>query len=348
MDWQFPRSTYSIGLMCAEAARHGMSVEACLAGTGVMPTALEDPSAEVLPQQEVTVAANILRQLGTQPGIALDIGRRFHISVYGVLAFALSSCATLREVIALGSRYSNLAFSLIDKQYEERRGEFHIVFGVDHLPAPLQQFLLDRDISALMNILVELFGRSLPIKRLEFRGPRPAHADLYRERLGLEPEFGAARNAVITDSTALDVPMPQADPRALRYWVTQLQELLERKKARGGTSGKVRDILLRQPGVAPDMEAAAAELRTTSRSLRRQLEAEGTSFRDLVDEVRQTLAQELLSTAQLNVDEVAVRLGYTDVSSFTNAFKRWTGMPPRDWRKNRQQRARPSMVADPG
>lgn len=346
MDWHFPRSPYSVGLMCAEAAEHGMSVDQCLANTGIEPAALEDPGAEVFPRQEVMVAANILRQLGAQPGIALDIGRRFHISVYGVLAFALSSCATLRELIALGMRYSNLAFSLTDRHYEERRGELHIIFDVDHLPAPLHQFLLDRDLAALLNIAIELFARPLPILQLQFRGPRPAHADLYRERLGVEPEFGAAQTALVVERAVLDLPLPQADPRALRYWETQLKDLLSKRKTRAGVAGKVRDILLRQPDVAPDMEAAATELRTTSRSLRRQLEAEGTSFRDLVDEVRQTLAEELLSAAQLNVDEVAIRLGYTDVSSFTNAFKRWTGLPPRDWRKTRQHRALPRMADD--
>jgi len=71
------------------------------------------------------------------------------------------------------------------------------------------------------------------------------------------------------------------------------------------------------------MDQVAAELRVTSRTLRRRLQAEGSSYRGLLDELRQTLAEELMGTAGLKVDEVAVRLGYSEAASFLHARKRW-------------------------
>ena len=97
MDWQFPRSSYSVGLMCSAAVEYGLSLEQSLAGSGIDPSALNDQAAEIYPEQELAVIANIVRHLDQVPAIGLMMGSRIHMSVYGVLAFALSSCATGRE-----------------------------------------------------------------------------------------------------------------------------------------------------------------------------------------------------------------------------------------------------------
>ncbi len=335
MDWHFPRSVYSIGLMCSAAAERGVAVEHVLAGSGISSSALSDPSTEVLPRQELIVISNIAEQIGDQDGIGLEIGAPFHISAYGVLAFALASCSTLRELIDLGNRYSQLAFALTDRCYEENSGKMHIIFQDNHLPEAIRSIVVERDLAALVNIGTELFFLPLPIETLSLRQPQPAYAELFLQHLGVEPTFGAAQNAIIVDAEVLDLPLPQANPQALQYWDTQLQAILRGKQERTGTAGKVRTILSRNPGVAPDMEAIGAELCTTSRNLRRQLAAEGTSFRALVDEFREALAEELLTTARLTVEQVAERLGYSEASSFTNAFRRWKGMPPQEWRSGK-------------
>ncbi|HWY24966.1 MAG TPA: helix-turn-helix domain-containing protein, partial [Nevskia sp.] len=237
-------------------------------------------------------------------------------------------------------------FSLTDKRFEEYGDEFRIHFDDQHIPVALRRFVLERDLAGLFNVQLELFSKPLPFRRLQFKLERPGYADRFEKSLGVRPEFGAEQTILIADGSTLDLPLPQANRHALRYWETQLQELLAKKAARAGIAGKVRTILLRSPGDAPDMEKIAAELCTTSRHLRRLLTAEGTSFRALVDEVRETMAEELLSSARLTVEQVADRLGYNEVSSFTNAFKRWKGMPPRDWR-NANQRSVPGQIYAP-
>ncbi|MGH8461222.1 MAG: AraC family transcriptional regulator [Stenotrophobium sp.] len=332
MDWQFPRSIYSVSLMCSAAEEHGLKVEQCLAGSGIQSAALIDPATEILPEQELIVIGNIVQRLDNRSGIGLEVGARFHISVYGVLAFALASCGTLRELMRLGERYSQLAFSLTDKRYEENNQEFRVIFEDKHLPRDLRNAVVERDMSAITNVFTELFSSRFPACRLLLRQTRPACTTPFLERFGVVPEFGEEQNVLIADVGILDLPLPQANPQALHFWDAQLQTLLTARQARTGISGKVRKLLSHKPCEAPDMEGVAAELSTTSRHLRRLLAAEGTSFRALADELRETMAEELLTTARLTVEQVADRLGYAEVSSFSNAFKRWKGMPPREWR----------------
>jgi AraC-like DNA-binding protein len=90
----------------------------------------------------------------------------------------------------------------------------------------------------------------------------------------------------------------------------------------------VRSALLRRPADNASLADIARERNVDPRTLRRQLVAAGTSFRELADEVHETLATELLRTGGLTVDGVAERLGYADASSFTRAYKRWTGCTP--------------------
>src|SRR5262249_17128944 len=116
----------------------------------------------------------------------------------------------------------------------------------------------------------------------------------------------------------------------------QCRELLARRRTRVGLSGEIRDRLLSGLGQGSDMDEMARELEMTTRTLRRRLETEGTSFSELVDEVRLMLAEDLLGSENMSVAEVADQLGYSEVSNFIRAFKRLTGSTPSAYRRKRQ------------
>ncbi len=340
MNLSATRSIYNVCQMTALASEHGLPAEVVLADTGIAVSDMLDPRAEVSVAQELAVIRNIVRHIGHVPGIGLDAGRRFHMSVYGVLAFALCSCPTIREVLALGERYSSLTFTLLDKRFELAEEEVRVVFDDSHIPEELRRFVIERDFAALSNVYSELFSAPLPGVRAELAYPEPEYSARYEE-FGVKPVFNASRTMSACSIAVLDLPLPKADEFALRRCELELDEILQRHQARAGTAGKVRQILLRKLRQAPDMDAVASELHTTSRTLRRLLDSEGVSFRALVDEVRQSMAEELLGTAGLSVKEVADRLGYVEIASFITAFRRWKGMPPGEWRNAHQRKPSP-------
>jgi AraC-like DNA-binding protein len=109
--------------------------------------------------------------------------------------------------------------------------------------------------------------------------------------------------------------------------------LIGQARTGSGVSGSVYRTLMDNPGEFPGMEAVAALLNMTSRTLRRRLEAEGTSFQGIVDDVRARLAREYLQTTAMSVLDIAMLLGFTDAASFRKALKRWTGKAPAEFRK---------------
>jgi AraC-like DNA-binding protein len=108
----------------------------------------------------------------------------------------------------------------------------------------------------------------------------------------------------------------------------------------------VRERLIRVGGADTGMDAVARELNMSPRTLRRRLEEAGTSYRSLVDEVRETLAEELLDTGALSVEDVAIRLGYAEASSFIYAFKRWKGITPAAYARRHPVRRAPRALPE--
>ena len=187
---------------------------------------------------------------------------------------------------------------------------------------------MTRDLAGLRTITTELVP-GLELQRLTVRLPQPDDVTPFVEVFGVAPDFDADRNVAVLSAAALDLPLPQADELTAAMTEQQCRELVERRRARTGVAGRVRDELVRAP--APDVTEMARRLSLSERTLRRRLADEGTSYRALVDEVREALAEELLATQSLSVEQVARRLGYAETASFTHAFRRWKGRSPRAW-----------------
>ncbi|MFE3189804.1 AraC family transcriptional regulator [Nocardia sp. NPDC059240] len=327
------------------AEERGMPATACLAGTGLLPEAVIDPNATVTARQELTVVRNLLARFGHEAGLGVEAGSKYHISLYGPWGLAMLSSRTLRDSVEVALRYVGLAFAFGQLEFEETETEARLVLDDTEVPADVRGFLTERVMTGIQMLARELFTGGVPVSRMTFRHHGPADTGRYREVFGLEPEFDAPRNEFVFDAAYLDVPLPQANEWARSTCEQLCRDLLVRRQARTGVAGEVRDLLVRDPGRIPDQVAVAAELFISPRTLSRRLAEEGTSFRALLDEVRQMLSEELLDHTDMTTEQVAARLGYAEAASFIRAFRRWKGCPPQEYRA-RHGRA-PARVLEP-
>ncbi len=311
------------------ASQFGVTPEQCLIGTRINPRTLRIPDAEVSGQQELRAIANIVAAVGDRPGLGLDMAANYPLTAYGVWGFALLTSQTLREALEVGIRFIRLTYALCTFEARQHDGSVSIVADARTIPGPLRRFILERDTAAIAVLPREIFGTSVPPARLSFAVPDPGPAvDRYTEMFDVVPEFDAAETIITFDPEQLDVPLPQASAHSARFAEQQCRVLLERREARTGRAGQVRDLLLANPAEPPTLNTIADHLAISTRTLRRQLEQEGTSLRKLLDEVRRHLATELLHGG-MSVEQVSKRLGYGHVSNFSNAFRRWNGEAPR-------------------
>lgn len=334
--WPNRRNIASMRALTRLAEQFSISLAQCLKQTEVSIHQLNDPYAQVDASQELQLVDNIIAAYGGyQPLLGLQAGRYYHLDTYGMWGFALISSPTLRDAIDLGLRYLDLTFAFNQVRLQEHDDEVCLMLDDSAIPKPCQQFLLDRDMSSIMTMFEELFNYRPLLKRVCFQYAQPTDLTIYQQTFGITPEFNAPYHSVCFAKSFLDMPIAQSNPHTAAMCEAQCRELLRRQHQRSGIADKVRDLLLRQPHAMPTMEEIAHHFCMSSRTLRRHLLAEGVSYRLLSDEVRMTLAEELLKVQGLTLEEIAIRVGYSEVSNFLHAFKRCKQQTPSQFKTSR-------------
>jgi AraC-like DNA-binding protein len=328
-----PRAPIGLFVLAGVGVDHGLEERACLRGTRLTLDALRTSESGVTVRDELAVIRNIVTGLPTLPDLGLTAGKRYHLTTYGIWGFAVVSSPTLRSAIDVGLRFLDLTFALCPMRQRPRGDALEFVLGEPDVPAAQRRFVIERDAAGTHTITQELFGSTLRMRRVAFALPKPEDSTTAFETVfGVQPVFDAPETVLEFDPAVLDLPLPQANPVLTALAQMQCRDLLERRASRVGTAGAVRDLLLATLPEPVDAGAAAVELNISERTLRRRLAEEGTSFRGLLDELRESLADQLLVVGGLSVAEVARRLGYVELSSFSQAFRRWKGVGPRAYR----------------
>ncbi|MFI2283414.1 AraC family transcriptional regulator [Nocardia beijingensis] len=344
VDPDLLRSTAGVRALVRIAGERGMTSAECLAGTALAPAELGDPSAMITVQDELRVAHTVLGRFGDEPGLGLAAVRHDPRS-RGPWRLALLGSRTLRELIEVGSRYVGRTVPFGRLTVEEADGEARLVFEDTGIPPGMRAFFAEAALGGLPAFDRELFAVGVPVRRVSFRHVCPHDTKRYREAFGVVPVFGAKTSAVVFDRGLLDRPLPPASAAARDNCGQLCRDLLDRHRSRTGVAASVRDRLVRTPGEIPDQATVALGLFMSSRTLSRRLHEEGTSFRALLDEVRQTMSELLLAHTDMTTEQVAARLGYAEAASFIRAFRRWQGCPPQTFRSQGRRSFRaPELV----
>jgi AraC-like DNA-binding protein len=318
--------------LCEVANERGVPTADVLKGTGIRPDDVHNPESVVTARDEIVAVRRLLALLPDNAGLGIDVGSRYRLTHLGLFGFAAMSCATFRELFDVSMRYFSLTMLNIDIKLFEGAGSCVLEFDVDHLPADVRGFFLERDVASIAMTVSEfalsVVARYADQVTVEATLDKEVVAPLLELLPEVNREFGRAHNRLYFPRAMFDEPLPQADSHTLQMCIAQCDVLMQRNEQRRGITAVVRSKLFRESGRFPTLPDVSAELDVHPRTLRRQLAEEGTSFRALLNEARSTLAVDLLCHVGLTVEEVSKRLGYTDTSTFCHAFKRWHGVPP--------------------
>jgi AraC-like DNA-binding protein len=319
-------------VLCEVANERGVSTSEVLAGTAIDPADLDKPDAMVSSADEIIAVRQLLARLPGHSGIGVDVGSRSTLTHLGLFGFAVMSCGTLRELFSIAMRYFALTTMHIRLTLFETAEDCVIELDAGHLPADVRGFFIERDIAGIITTTTA-FALPVAEKYAEQVSTELAvDEELLRPLLELVPvhdvRFGRAHNRLHFPRAMFDEPLPQADRHTLEMCMAQCDVLMQSSQGRRGITALVRSKLFRDSGLFPTLSDVADELDIHPRTLRRRLAEEGTSFRDLLNEARSTVAVDLLRNVGLTVEEVSTRLGYTEVSTFSHAFKRWNGVAP--------------------
>jgi AraC-like DNA-binding protein len=319
----------AVSLVLSTFAAEGLSSEPLLAGSGITEADLSRPDIRITTYQEMQVCANAV---AIRAQIGLQLGRRMHVSSYGILGYALLTAATFGDALRLALEYPALLGTLFELELVED-GERACLSASDYRDDEgLRVFNAELCIGSLKVICDDLLGTALPLLFARFAHVAPDYRDLYAESFPCALRFGAEDNAFAFDRTWLDQPLPLADPITHRDMRERCRRQNIEFTGRQAWLGRIRNLLAGQLDHTPSLGVIAQEMNCSERSLRRHLHATGSSYQQLLDELRFERAKQLLHENRLPIHCIAEALGFSETASFRHAFIRWSGVAPSHYR----------------
>lgn len=325
----------SIRLMADVLAETGRDPHLAARNAAVQAETLENPDGEVSGLQELAFQREFHQQTADRPDLWIELGRRYRILTHGhvALGLAMATAANLRQMFDTSLVYADLHYTTSNTALLERDGEL-VGFrsSMRETPPALHQFTLIRDVASCNIVWHDFWGDEPSFSHIE-TAISPRFEKLVRPLFCKVPvTFGTSTSAWHWRRGLGEKPLRQSNPQLHSQFLQQCAGAMQSK---GGTVPLHQELecLFNTLGYEMTLEAAAAQLRLSTRTLQRRLQQHRISFRELAGDARYRHACELLRTGSDSVASIAWTLGYQDVSSFHRSFARRTGISPGAWRR---------------
>ena len=321
------------------AASRGADPHQLCERAGVTTAMLAEPDAMVDGRLAGDLWAAAVRATG-EADLGLHLGTAAHLSSLGLVAPVLLHCPSLRRALGKFADYSRLlsssfAIDVVDVDHRSSAIRF-LQLPYDSYIARAPRQPMECIAAATTTGSSQLLARPLRVQEVHFRHPAPAaikaHASVFRAPV----HFGRDVDQLLVDPSELERPVVLADPAMLAQHEARARAVLAERGDGDSIVARVRQALgalLR--GELPSIEDVAERLATSPRSLQRALADAGSTFRDLLDDVRKQLAIAHLQDPATGVAQIALLLGFSEASAFHRSFKRWTGTTPSQFRRGR-------------
>ncbi len=312
----------------------GLDCQDLFVKLGLDYSALNDPDARFA-QDGMTRLWQRAVEITGNPAIGLNLAKVMRPGAMHVVGYALMSSSTLRDSFQRLVRYQRIIAEGADLQFgsTNRGALLTLAIHGDQLPPARQS--ADGSLASTLAFCRWLTGKPLAPIEVYFQGPPPADIEPYQAAFQAPLRFNAEFHGMLMRHVDMDIALPTANAELAQLHDRFAGDYLARFSDSRVTH-QARQVICRLlPQGEPRRETVAQSLHLSERSLQRRLDEEGTSFQQLLDDTRRTLAEQYLARADLALLEVAYLLGFADPSNFFRAFKRWFAMTPGEYRAQR-------------
>ncbi|HSE32622.1 MAG TPA: AraC family transcriptional regulator [Pyrinomonadaceae bacterium] len=317
------------------ATQQGVQPSDLYAAVNLNAAVLQDPDNRI-PFSQLVLLYETAAELTGDSNFGLHLGEIVDPKLFDVVGYSALNSATLGEAFTRVARYhsvwtdgamfkvevsdptSAIFYRYVDESILSHRQDSEMTFA---------------SVAALCRVAVyEGWTPTL----VEFKHSEPQDISEQLRLFRCPITFGAPVNKLVFDSSSLDLPIATADPGLCRMLDRHAEELLAKFPPRDSFISNARTIISKElNGGNASLERVAAQMGLSARTLQRKLHELGTSHNDLVDQIRHELAKRYLREREMAICEVAYLLGFSEPSSFHRAFKRWTGVTPKEFRAER-------------
>ncbi len=316
-----------------QLGEEGGEIGAILESFGLCEEKLSLPEARV-PHETWIQLLEACQAASGDPSFALRASLHHEARIHPLLYHLVSSQQTLHDVLFEAARYLGVLFDGIsaDLDSDEHMSTLRIA-AEPGLPLPpiAVEFLLARWVSYGHTLLEDT---RYEITEIHFTHDARFPSEVYEQILQSRVRFGAEENGIVFPTWNLELPIVSANEELKNALKDKVEQLLARLSEQPSLSTRVRTHLMSQLQYANiGVDTTARHFNMSERTLRRQLKEEGTTYKQILSDLRRELAIKYLEDNDLSNKEIALLLGYAELSTFHRAFKSWTKLTPSEFRR---------------
>lgn len=311
---------------------HGLPRDRLMAAAGLTEAMRRDPDARLSNIGYVLLWRELITGL---PGVAIPVEavRAMDASALGILGQVTLRADDVGHAAEIADRFMRLADTAVRRTRIER-GDV-VGFAIAHRPeVEAMRFPIEVMLGLGFRVIQHAARGEIALREVTFAHRAGYPVEAYEALFGAPVRFEAEHSALWLPREALAIPLPDRDPLIRRYLEAHAETLLaELPAAAPPFVAQVREAIAVELATSgAELARVARRLAASPRTVQRRLEEAGTSYQELVEDVRSTLARALLRDRSRSIIDVAFELGYADLKGFYRAFRRWTQTTPADWR----------------
>ena len=328
---------YKVAVLAEVLADLGIEPSRLLVDTDINSDALYSAETRISRRQLLTAYRNAVA-LSPVPHIGLLVGRKLRVSEYGMYGYALMSSRTLGDALAFAIKYHQLATPTVRMSLFRDDDDSLAIFMMEDITFDdaILEFNLSLQFALVLSLFEDMVGEDFGFKQVRCSLPEPEHASEYSSILGCEVIFGAPHDELVFDEWWLSKTLRRANAITSDMLEKTCAELLQSMFAKDDIVSQVTAAVTASLEQGLDVDEVARQLNMSARTLRRRLSDNHSSYQQILQDVRCQIATAYLRDTQMTIDDIAMRVGFTESANFRHAFKRWTGHPPSYYRKQRR------------
>ncbi|WP_339833395.1 AraC family transcriptional regulator [Paenibacillus sp. FSL R7-0272] len=315
----------------------GFDTESFFKDIDVDPSILENPDARI----PVTELERIMRRAAdyaNDPYFGLNQGGRLDFADLSLPGYVMMHSKTIGDALSAYQRYNDILYSGFQLEWKVYGPDVIIQLSVQNEEIPMSRHCVEDMTVSVLHLINKLANHRAVVREVQFSHEAPVGAgdlSVYVNSLGVTPEFGATQTLLRLSKEVLTLPVLYSDARMLKVFESMAEETRADLYASQPFSSKVsRWITESLPSFFPTLQHTAAHLGVSIRTLQSRLREEGTTFNEISVQVRKEMALRYLQRGNYAVVDIAYALHFSEQSAFQNAFKKWTGQTPGQYRAN--------------
>ncbi len=329
-------SSYLANLLLQYAARVGIEPRAVCAATNLAAETLTDPAAR-LPLKAFNALWNEVAQRTGDPDFGLHFAQAAdRLAAGNLLQAVLLNCATVGSALEKLARYHGLTTDAVHLRVEVRGNTAHCRLEPAPSELPLQRHHTEAMVASLAAALQRLTQDQARFAAVWFAHAAPADSTEHERLFRCPVHFGQVHTELQFSRAVLAWPVALANASLLEKLEPLAQAMLARVAWPGPWASQVAAQISQSllQGERPALDTVAQALALGPRQLQNKLKAEGLTFQRVLDTLRKEAALSYLQDSTRPLCDIAFLLGFAEQSTFNHAFKRWTGVNPRDYQRH--------------